>query len=122
MSANDPVYLNRPLHVLECMHAGGWTAVVDASKFFYQFPTHPEDRPYLGVVHPTTGQMCTWDALPMGAANSPACAGRHGMAFLRLYRETHQPDPRYMLRTRPGSVPNPAEGIHLFFAHPEGSV
>ena len=35
-SANDPVFLNRPLYILEQMYAGGWTAVVDASKFFYQ--------------------------------------------------------------------------------------
>ena len=32
--ANDPVYLNRPQHILSRMYAGGYTAVVDASKFF----------------------------------------------------------------------------------------
>ena len=87
-AANEPVYLNRPLHILEQMHAGGWTAVIDASKFFYQFRTRPEDYPYLGVVHPVTDELYYWASLPMGGANSPACAGRYGQAFLRLLRET----------------------------------
>ena len=68
------------------MYAGGWTAVVDASKFFYQFITRPSDRPYMGILHPVTGEYYVWAALPMGAANSPACAGRYGQAFLRLLR------------------------------------
>ena len=86
-SANDPVYLNRPLHILEQMYENGWSAVVDASKFFYQFRTRREDWPYLGLVHPVTGELLCWKALPMGAANSPACAGRYGLAFIRLVRE-----------------------------------
>eukprot|EP00977_Amphora_coffeiformis_P021583 scaffold9517_cov200-Amphora_coffeaeformis.AAC.4 len=34
----NPVYLNCPLHILKQMYTGGY-----ASKFFYQFPTHPDD-------------------------------------------------------------------------------
>ena len=86
--AADPVYLNRPAHILDQMYAGGYTAVVDASKFFYQFPTHPDDRPYLGVLHPVTQQLLEYFGLPMGSSNSPALACRYGMAFLRKLRET----------------------------------
>ena len=41
--APDPIYLNRTSHVLEHMYDNGYMAVVDASKFFYQFATHPDD-------------------------------------------------------------------------------
>lgn len=97
VASNDPVYLNRPLHILEQLYAGGWTAVVDASKFFHQFLTREDERRYLGLIHPVTGDILVWNALPMGGANSPACAGRFGLAFLRLLREhyfvTGQPRP-----------------------------
>ena len=83
---SEPVYLNRPLHILDQLYHDGWSAVVDASKFFYQFATRPEDYPYLGLIHPVTGKMYYWASLPMGAGNSPACGCRHGLAFLRLVR------------------------------------
>jgi hypothetical protein len=91
VAANDPVYLNRPVHILDQMYTGGWSAVVDASKFFYQFRSRPEDQKYLGLIHPVTQEMYVWTALPMGAANSPACAGRYGLAFLRKLREALYP-------------------------------
>jgi hypothetical protein len=34
------------------MYEGGYWVVEDASKFFHQFLTHPEDQPYLGLKHP----------------------------------------------------------------------
>lgn len=83
----DPVYLNRPLHILEQMYHGGWTAVADASKFFYQFPSHPDDQPWLGLIHPLTGKHHVWCGCPMGSGSSPALAGRYGLAFVRLLRE-----------------------------------
>ena len=83
----DPVYLPRVSHILDEMYAGGYTAIVDASKFFYQFGTHPDDRPWLGVRHPGDDRLLEWVGLPMGAGNSPAMAGRYGAAFLRLLRE-----------------------------------
>jgi hypothetical protein len=85
--SGDPVYLNRPSHILSQMYYGGWSAVVDASKFFYQFKTHPDDRPYLGTLHPITNRLYVYSGLPMGSGNSPALAGRYGLAFLRLLRE-----------------------------------
>ena len=62
--------------------------MVDASKFFYQFRTHPEDRKYLGTVHPADDtSLYVYAGLPMGAAISPALAGRYGLAFVRLLLE-----------------------------------
>jgi hypothetical protein len=52
---NDPTVLPRMSHILDLMYKGGYTAAVDESKFFYQFKTHPDDRKYLGLVHPVTG-------------------------------------------------------------------
>ena len=59
--APDPVYLNRPSHILEQMYHGGYGSLVDASKYFYQYGTHPADRPF----HPkfyTTTLVCPWEA------------------------------------------------------------
>ena len=84
----DPVYLNRPLHILEQMYSGGFSAVVDASKFFYQFPVRMEDQKYFGVIHPVTGQHLLYTGLPMGSGSSPGLAGRFGLAFVRMLKET----------------------------------
>ena len=83
----DPVYLNRPLHILEQMYSGGFSAVVDASKFFYQFPVRPEDQLAFGVVHPLTGEHYAYTGLPMGSGSSPGLAGRFGLSFVRMLRE-----------------------------------
>jgi hypothetical protein len=67
----DPTVFPKSGVILEQMYTGGWSAVVDASKFFYQFcPT----RHFL------------YSSLPIGAAQSPSLAGRYGVAFLRLLR------------------------------------
>jgi hypothetical protein len=83
---NDPVFLPRTAHILNQMYTGGYSAVVDASKFFYQFPTHPDDRPYLGLLHPLTNEIYEYWGLPMGAANYPALAGRYGLLFMRMLK------------------------------------
>ena len=85
---NDPVQLPRTFLILDAMYTGGFSAVVDVSKMFYQFPTHPDDRRYLGLQHPLTGGMYQYGGLPMGAGNSPGLAGRYGLSFLRLLKET----------------------------------
>ena len=86
---SDPVYLPRVDTILPHMYTGGWSAVVDASKFFYQFPTVVSERRYLGLVHPQTGVHYRYAGLPMGSANSPACAGRLGAGFLRKLVERY---------------------------------
>lgn len=83
----DPVFLPRLSHILDQMYTGGFSAVVDLSKFFYNFPTHPDDRPYMGVLHPITEVLYTYWGLSMGAGNSPALAGRFGLAFVRMLKE-----------------------------------
>ena len=82
----DPVFLPRVSTILDCLYTNGYTAIVDASKFFYQFSTHPADQPYLGLIHPITLEQWVYGGLPMGAGASPALGGRYGMAFLRLLR------------------------------------
>jgi hypothetical protein len=72
------------------MYEGGYSAVVDASKFFHQFPTHPEDQPDLGLKYPITGiYLFTYQGLPMGGAAFPGIAGQFGMlSQLCLLQET----------------------------------
>jgi hypothetical protein len=85
--AGDPVFLPRISHILDQMYTGGYSAVVDASKYFYQFPTHPDDRPFLGLRHPISGILLEYAGLPMGGANSPAIACRYGLSFVRMLKE-----------------------------------
>ena len=84
-----PVYLPQAHIILHQMYSGGWTAVVDASKFFYQFPTVLSERKYLGLVHPVTGEHYRYAGLPMGTGSSPALAGQYGAGFLRRLRARH---------------------------------
>ena len=86
---NDPVILPRAPHILDEMYHGGYSSVFDFSKYFYNFPTRQEDRPYLGLLHPVTEQILAYYGLPMGAGNSPGIGCRNGEAFLRLVRESH---------------------------------
>jgi len=83
----DPVHLPRSDDILPRMYTGGWTAVADLSKFFYNFPTHPDDRLFLGCIHPTTGEHLCYFGLPMGSGSSPGLAGRYGASLLRQVRE-----------------------------------
>ena len=84
---SDPCFLPRTGHILEEMYAGGYSAVVDLSKYFHNFPTHKDDRPYLGMIHPVTGVLLAYFGLPMGSSNSPATSGRAGNSFMRKLRE-----------------------------------
>jgi len=85
----DPVYLPQAHQILRQMYTGGWTAVVDASKFFYQFKTVLSERKFLGLVHPVTGAHYHYCGLPMGTGSSPALAGKFGAGFLRRLRSRH---------------------------------
>jgi hypothetical protein len=84
---SDPCFLPRTGHILEEMYAGGYSAVVDLSKYFHNFPTHKDDRPYLGLIHPVTEVLLAYFGLPMGSSNSPATSGRAGNSFMRKIRE-----------------------------------
>jgi hypothetical protein len=41
----DPTHLPLAHGILERLYTGGWLAIVDASKFFHNFPTHPANEP-----------------------------------------------------------------------------
>ena len=84
---SDPVFLPRSNHILEEMYAGGYSAVVDMSKYFYNIPTHPDDHPFLALMHPITRALYIYFGLPMGSSSSPAFASRVGNSFLRRLRQ-----------------------------------
>ena len=103
----DPVHLPHAHGILEHLYAGGWSAIVDASKFFHNFPTHPRDRPYLGCIHPKTGQRLWYLGLPMGSSQSPSLACRYGLSMLRLLMEQ---EPVFQGRIRENSWRSRLEG------------
>ena len=82
----DPVFLMGSDAILPRLYTGGWSAMADASKMFYQFPTRPDERKYMGCECPLTGEMNVYAGLPMGSGNSPAVAGRAGASLVRLLR------------------------------------
>ena len=86
---NDPTILPRANDILQGLYKGGYSAVVDMSKYFYQFRTRESERKWLGTIHPITGVMYEYHGLPMGSGNSPAIACRIGQGFLRMLRERH---------------------------------
>jgi hypothetical protein len=86
---NDPTVLPCISHILALMYEGGYLVVVDASKFFYQFKTHPDDQKYLGLIHLVTGIPDADGGLPMGAGQSPSLACRYGLAFLRTLQSCY---------------------------------
>jgi hypothetical protein len=83
----DPVYLTQKRTILAQLYANGWSAVADASKQFHNFPTLPEERKYLGCIHPITGAKLVYCGLPMGSANSPAISCRVTNGGIRSIRE-----------------------------------
>eukprot|EP00978_Attheya_sp_CCMP212_P017991 scaffold48695_cov53-Attheya_sp.AAC.1 len=70
------------------MYTGGWSAVADASKYFYSFPTQEDERPYLGIVHPISKELYIWAGLPKRAGNIPAASGSAGNGFVRSLLES----------------------------------
>ena len=84
--ASDPVYFQRGHDILNCLYAGGYSAVADQSKYFHNYLTRPSERPYMGTIHPVTNQLYVYRGLPMGSSNSPAIACRIGNSFLRMLR------------------------------------
>jgi hypothetical protein len=82
----DPTYLPRVPDILPRLYTGGYSAVADASKHFYNFPMKADEHQYLGCVHPRTQCQLWYAGLPMGSANSPVIACRLGSSGLRLLR------------------------------------
>jgi hypothetical protein len=61
-----------------------FSSIIDASKYFHMFLTLDEERKFMGVIHPYTGDHYWYTHLPMGSSNSPAVSGIFGAVFLRL--------------------------------------
>ena len=80
----DPTILPRANDILRSLYRGGYSAVVNMSKYFYQFRTRATERKWLGTIPPVTGIMYEYYGLPMGSGNSPAIACRIGQGFLRM--------------------------------------
>jgi hypothetical protein len=82
----DPTFLVRSDDILPHLYPGGWTAIADASKYFHNYKTHPDERLYLGCIHPITGEELVYVGLPMGSASSPSIACRMGNSIMRLLK------------------------------------
>jgi hypothetical protein len=81
--AADPVQMTCPDDILPALYPGGYSAVVDASKYFHMFKTRKDEYKHLGIIHPNTGEILCYYRFPMGTRNSPGASGRFGAAFLR---------------------------------------
>jgi hypothetical protein len=89
--------MSHPDDILPFLYPEGYSAVVDASKYFHMFPTRKDERKYLGIVHPITDETLCYLRLPMGTRNSPSASGRFGALFMRLMiseSEDFQGDPK----------------------------
>jgi hypothetical protein len=82
--AADPVHVTFPEDILPRMYPGGFSSVIDASKFFHMFLTVDEERKFMGIIHPDTGYHYRYTRFSMGSSNYPVVSGRFGAAFLRL--------------------------------------
>jgi hypothetical protein len=79
-----PITHDLPEDILPRMYPEGFSSVIDASTFFLMFLTVDEERRFMGLIHPDTGDHYWYTQLPMGSSNSPAVSGRFGADFLRL--------------------------------------
>lgn len=81
---SDPCKMTSPEHILTLVYRWGWSAMVDASKYFHMFPTKKLEHKFLGILHPKSGKLYVYDRFPMGKRNSPGAVGRFGAAFILL--------------------------------------
>jgi hypothetical protein len=82
--AADLIHMTCPEDILPRMYPGGFFSVIDASKFFHMFLDVDEERQFMGLVHPDTGDLYWYTRLHMGSSSSPAVSGWFGAGFLRL--------------------------------------
>jgi hypothetical protein len=50
--AADLVHMTCPEDILPRMHPGGFSSVIDASKFFHILLTVDEEHQFMGIIHP----------------------------------------------------------------------
>jgi hypothetical protein len=74
-SAADPVHMTCPEDIIPRMYPGGFSAVIDASKYFHMILALDEERKIMCVIHPDTGDRYWYTCLHVSSANSPAVSG-----------------------------------------------
>eukprot|EP00957_Ditylum_brightwellii_P147145 11204453-Ditylum_brightwellii.AAC.1 len=74
--ASDPVQYPKVEEVLSSLCPGGFSAVIDVSKMFYNFLVPVEDRKYLGLIHPRDAQFLRHVVMHMGSHSSPGLTGQ----------------------------------------------
>jgi hypothetical protein len=63
--AVDPVHITCPEDILPCMYPSGFPSIIDASKYFHMFLTLDEERQFMGLIHPDTGDHYWYTCLPI---------------------------------------------------------
>ena len=53
--ASEPVHFFRPHDIRGRLYTGGWSAVIDASKYFHNFKTREDKLGFFGCIHPIIG-------------------------------------------------------------------
>jgi hypothetical protein len=64
------------------MYPGGFSSVIGASKLFHMFLNVDEERNFIGLMHPDTGDHYWYTHLPMGSSSYPEVSGRFGATVL----------------------------------------
>jgi hypothetical protein len=105
---SDPSHMTSVNDILPLLCPNGWSGVIDASKFFHMFRTRPDERKYMGLIHPVTGEHLWYERFPMGSTNSPGASGRFGAAFLREVIDT---DSRFQGLPRDNSMESHLRGL-----------
>jgi hypothetical protein len=72
------------------MHPGGFSAVVDASKFFHMFLTQDDEGQCMGMIDSLSGVHYWYSRLTMGSRNSPGVSGCFGASLLRVVQASSE--------------------------------
>jgi hypothetical protein len=75
----DPTVFPKTLPILDQLYWRGYTVVINALKYFYNFPTVPTERCYLGVMSTKTNKAYAYAGLALGGhQNLPVHCRTHG--------------------------------------------
>jgi hypothetical protein len=62
----DPIILPVSQDILPSLYEGRWSGIADASKYFHNYLTLPQERDLIGIIHPRTGEHLWYVGLPTG--------------------------------------------------------
>jgi hypothetical protein len=71
-----------PEDILSRMYPGGFSSVIDASTFFNMFLPVDEERRFMVLIHPDTGDHYWYTRLPMGSSPPPPWKYLEGLGRL----------------------------------------